>query len=184
MNVAIFASGNGTNFEVLTKHFQNGDIPGKEALLFCDHPDAYVIKRAQRLGVPYETFTVKSCGSKQAYEEKIMAVLKQYDIDFIVLAGYLRIIGPTILDKYEGSIVNLHPAWLPEYPGLHSIERALPITVRKPASRSTTLIQIWMPERLLRSATCRSILMIRSTRWRRGFTKPSMNCIRKPLRKF
>lgn len=70
MNVAIFASGNGTNFEVLTKHFQNGDIPGKEALLFCDHPDAYVIKRAQRLGVPYETFTVKSCGSKQAYEEK------------------------------------------------------------------------------------------------------------------
>ena len=124
MNVAIFASGNGTNFEVLTKHFQNGDIPGKEALLFCDHPDAYVIKRAQRLGVPYETFTVKSCGSKQAYEEKIMAVLKRYDIDFIVLAGYLRIIGPTILDKYEGSIVNLHPAWLPEYPGLHSIERA------------------------------------------------------------
>ena len=67
---------------------------------------------------------MKSCGSKQAYEEKIMTVLEKYDIDFIVLAGYLRIIGPTILDKYEGSIVNLHPAWLPEYPGLHSIERA------------------------------------------------------------
>ena len=176
MNVAIFASGNGTNFEVLTKHFQNGDIPGKEALLFCDHPDAYVIKRAQRLGVSYETFTVKSCGSKQAYEEKIMAVLRQYDIDFIVLAGYLRIIGPTILDKYEGSIVNIRACI--------RLSGPLPITVRKPASRSTTLIQIWMPERLLRSATCQSILMIRSTRWRRGFMKPSMNCIQKPLRRF
>lgn len=124
MKVAILASGNGTNFEVLTKHFQNGDLPGEEVLLFCDHPDAMVINRARRLGVPYETFTVKSCGTKEAYEQKLLDLLKVKQVDFIILAGYLRIIGPTILTEYEGSIVNLHPAWLPEYPGLHSIERA------------------------------------------------------------
>lgn len=53
-----------------------------------------------------------------------MGVLKKYQIDFIALAGYLRVIGPTILDHYAHRIINLHPAWLPEYPGLHSIERA------------------------------------------------------------
>lgn len=124
MRVAILASGNGTNFEALTNHFQSGDIPGELALMFCNHPDAPVIKRAQRLNVPYETFTVKSCGSKEAYEEKLLAVLKKYRIDFIALAGYLRVVGPTILNAYPHSIINLHPALLPKYKGLNSIQRA------------------------------------------------------------
>ncbi|MBD5806069.1 phosphoribosylglycinamide formyltransferase [Lactobacillus sp. 0.1XD8-4] len=124
MRVAVFASGNGTNFEVLANHFKNKDIPGELVLLFCNHPDAYVVKRAKRLRIPVEVFTVKSCGSKQQYEEKLLGLLQKYQIDFIALAGYLRVVGPTILDHYAHRIINLHPAWLPEYPGLHSIERA------------------------------------------------------------
>lgn len=124
MRVAIFASGNGTNFEELAQHFQAGDLPGDLVLLFCNHPDAPVMDRAKRLGVPAESFTVKSCGGKENYEEKVLALLKKYRIDFIALAGYLRVVGPTILNEYDHRIVNLHPAWLPEYPGLHSIERA------------------------------------------------------------
>lgn len=124
MRTAILASGNGTNFEVLAKHFQEGDLPGELALLFCNHPDAPVMDRAKRLDVPAVSFTVKSCGGKAAYEEKLLAVLQEYQIDFIALAGYLRVVGPTILDHYDHRIINLHPAWLPEYPGLHSIERA------------------------------------------------------------
>lgn len=125
MRVAILASGNGTNFEVLAHHFANGDIPGELALLFCNHPTAPVMERAHRLGIPAESFTVKSCGGKEPYENKLLAVLQKYRIDFIALAGYLRVVGPTILSHYDHRIVNLHPAWLPEYPGLHSIERAL-----------------------------------------------------------
>ena len=123
MRVAILASGNGTNFEALAQHFKNNDLPGELALLFCNHPDAPVMKRAARLRIPAESFTVKSCGGKQEYEEKLLGVLKKYQIDFIALAGYLRVIGPTILDHYAHRIINLHPAWLPEYPGLHSIEK-------------------------------------------------------------
>ncbi|AYE61203.1 phosphoribosylaminoimidazolecarboxamide formyltransferase [Lactobacillus helveticus] len=124
MKIAILASGNGTNFEVLTKKFQAGEIPGTEALMFCNHPNAPVIKRAQRLGIPYETFSVKECGSKQAYEYRLLKVLKEYKIDFIILSGYLRVVGSTILNEYPDSIVNLHPALLPKYPGLNSIARA------------------------------------------------------------
>lgn len=124
MNIAVLASGNGTNFEVLAKHFHNGDLPGELALLFCNHPDAPVIKRAKRLGIPAVSFSVKDSGGKVAYEERLLGVLRKYQIDFIALAGYLRVVGPTILNHYDHRIVNLHPAWLPEYPGLHSIERA------------------------------------------------------------
>ena len=67
---------------------------------------------------------MKSCGGKEEYEKQLLQLLKKDQIDFIALAGYLRVVGPTILDQYDHRIVNLHPAWLPEYPGLHSIERA------------------------------------------------------------
>ena len=60
MRVAIFASGNGSNFEVLAQKFQQGQMAGELVLLFCDHPDAYVVKRAEKFQVPVETFTVKA----------------------------------------------------------------------------------------------------------------------------
>lgn len=124
MRVAIFASGNGSNFEALAQAFADQKIPGELTLLFCDHPDAYVLQRAQKFNVKTVSFTVKQCQTKALYEQKILALLQQEKIDFIALAGYMRVIGPEILAQYEGRIVNIHPAYLPEYPGLHSIERA------------------------------------------------------------
>lgn len=124
MKVAIFASGTGTNFWVLAQAFNQGKIPGKLALLVCDHPDAPVIAKACQLGVKTFCLTVKQAGSKRAFEEQIAQKLHQEQIDFIALAGYMRVVGSPILDDYEGKIINLHPAYLPEYQGLHAIERA------------------------------------------------------------
>lgn len=124
MKIAILASGNGTNFQALAEKFQSGEIPGELSLLFCDHPDAYVVERAKKLKVPYESFTVKECGGKKPYEERLLDLLNANQIDFLILAGYMRVIGAEIIKTFENSIINLHPAYLPEYPGLHSIERA------------------------------------------------------------
>ena len=124
MRVAVLASGNGTNFQIIAEHYQNHDLPGELALLFCNHPTAPVMQRAAKLNVPAEAFTVKECGSKEAYEARLLKLLQDYQIDFIALAGYLRVVGPTILAAFPNRIINLHPALLPKYPGLHSIERA------------------------------------------------------------
>lgn len=124
MRVAILASGNGTNFEALAKQFASGEIPGRLVLLFCNHPAAPVMQRANRLHVPALAFTVKECGGKEAYEKRLLACLRKYQVDFVILAGYLRVVGPEILSAYPQSIVNLHPALLPHYKGLHAIERA------------------------------------------------------------
>lgn len=124
MRVAVLASGNGTNFQVIAEHYQNHDLPGELALLFCNHPTAPVMQRAEKFNVPAEAFTVKDCGSKEAYEARLLKLLQAYRIDFIALAGYLRVVGSTILAAFPNRIINLHPALLPKYPGLHSIERA------------------------------------------------------------
>ena len=80
--------------------------------------------RAEKLGIQSHTFALKEFEDKAAYETELLNLLAQYDIDLIVLAGYMKIVSPTLLQAYEGRIINIHPAYLPEFPGAHGIEDA------------------------------------------------------------
>lgn len=115
--IAVLASGNGSNFQVIAEQF-------KVTLLFSDHSDAYVLERAQNLQVPSYSFELKEFEDKVAYETEIVKLLDHYNIDLVCLAGYMKIVGPTFLKAYEGRIINIHPAFLPEFPGAHGIEDA------------------------------------------------------------
>lgn len=115
--IAVLASGNGSNFQVIAEQF-------KVTLLFSDHRDAYVLERAQNLQVPSYSFELKEFEDKVAYETEIVKLLDHYNIDLVCLAGYMKIVGPTFLKAYEGRIINIHPAFLPEFPGAHGIEDA------------------------------------------------------------
>lgn len=115
--IAVFASGNGSNFQVIAEQFP-------VEFVFSDHRDSYVLERAEKLGVTAHTFELKEFDNKAAYEEAIVALLKKYDIDLVCLAGYMKIVGPTLLAAYEGRIINIHPAYLPEFPGAHGIDDA------------------------------------------------------------
>ncbi|MGT2712221.1 phosphoribosylglycinamide formyltransferase [Streptococcus oriscaviae] len=115
--IAVFASGNGSNFQVIAEQFQ-------VELVFSDHRDAYVLERAQNLAVPSFAFELKEFADKVAYEQAIVTLLQERAIDLVVLAGYMKIVGPTLLSAYEGRIINIHPAYLPEFPGAHGIQDA------------------------------------------------------------
>ena len=119
--IAIFASGSGTNFEALVNEkYRNGEI----VLLVCDKPEAFVIERAKKHNIPYAIFELKKLGSKVAYEEAIVKKLKEEKIDLVLLAGYMKIVDETLLNAYEGKIVNIHPALLPSFKGAHGIADA------------------------------------------------------------
>lgn len=118
MKLAVFASGSGTNFENLV---QNG-IP--VTFLLTDKSDIKALERAAYLGIKSYTYELKAFESKTAYETAILDLLTEYEIDLIALAGYMKIIGPTLLNAYEGRIINIHPAYLPEFPGAHGIADA------------------------------------------------------------
>lgn len=115
--IAVFASGNGSNFQVLAEQFP-------VEFVFSDHRDAYVLERAERLGVLSYAFELKEFDSKADYEAAIVELLEEHEIDLVVLAGYMKIVGSTLLSAYEGRIINIHPAYLPEFPGAHGIEDA------------------------------------------------------------
>lgn len=120
-NIAVFASGNGSNFEAIAKACQDGIIKANLVLLFSDKKNAYVLERAKKYNITSKVITLKSCENKEEYENKILAVLKPLNIDYIFLAGYMKICDSTLLNAYPNRIINIHPALLPAFKGAHAI---------------------------------------------------------------
>lgn len=111
-SLAVFASGSGTNAENLINYFGNSE-QAQVSLILCNNPEAFVIKRAKKNKVPVVVFN-----RSQFYKtDEVLKVLTDYRIDVIVLAGFLWLVPGNILDKYPGSIINIHPALLPNYGG-------------------------------------------------------------------
>lgn len=110
-NIAIFASGSGSNAENIV-HFFNGSPSVRVALILCNNPSAGVIERAERLNVPCVIFN-----RTELNDGTVADTLKKYGIDFIVLAGFLWLVPKEIITRYDKKIVNIHPALLPKYGG-------------------------------------------------------------------
>lgn len=119
--LAIFASGSGSNFEAIVKACENKTIDASVEILICDKKNAYVLERAKNHNINTFVFTAKDYPSKEAYEAEIVDVLNDLEIDFVCLAGYMKIIGTVLLSSYEGKIINIHPALLPSFKGAHGI---------------------------------------------------------------
>ncbi|MEH7251683.1 phosphoribosylglycinamide formyltransferase [Neobacillus niacini] len=123
--MAVFASGNGSNFQAIIDVVKAGDLDADIALLVCDKPGAFAIERANTAHIPTFTFNPKDYSSKEAFEKVITEKLSSYGVEFIALAGYMRLLGPTLLGKFSGRIVNIHPSLLPAFPGKDAIGQAL-----------------------------------------------------------
>ena len=128
--IAIFASGSGSNFEAIAKACQNGRINAEVALCVCDHPGAYVTERAKKMDIPVLELRAKSYATKADYENVILSELKKLNVEFICLAGYMRIVGDVLLKNYENKIINIHPSLLPSFPGVDAIGQALKYGVK------------------------------------------------------
>lgn len=123
-NIAIFASGSGSNFQAIADAIQNEKLEASIALLVCDNSQAFVIERAKKLQIETLVFNPKSFSSKVDFESMIAQKLIDLNVQLIVLAGYMRIIGETLLKQFPNRIVNIHPALLPSFPGAHGIRDA------------------------------------------------------------
>lgn len=128
--IAIFASGSGSNFQAIIDAIQSGQLTAEVSMLVCDHPGAFVVERAERNSIQTFTFLAKNYSNKVDYEDAILKELKDRKVEFIVLAGYMRLIGPTLLREFEGRIVNIHPSLLPAFPGKDAIGQAIAAKVK------------------------------------------------------
>ncbi|MEC3885188.1 phosphoribosylglycinamide formyltransferase [Halobacillus sp. HZG1] len=125
INIAVFASGTGSNFDAIVSKVESGELEANIALLVCDRIGAPVIEKAQKHEIDTVVYRAKSFSDKAAYEQAVLEDCRQRGIEFIVLAGYMRLIGPTLLKPYERRIVNIHPSLLPAFPGKDAIGQAL-----------------------------------------------------------
>lgn len=128
--LAVFASGSGTNFEAIAQACAEGRIRAEVVLMVCDVPDAAVIARADRFGVEKLVFSPKTFSCKAEFEKLIADRMDALGVDLVCLAGYMRIIGETLLSRYEGRIINIHPSLLPAFKGAHAVEQAVEYGVK------------------------------------------------------
>lgn len=128
--IGIFASGRGSNAEALYQSMLDGTIDGDLKLILTDHKEAGIVDKARTWGIPLLIIERADYPSKEAFEEAQVQALAPYDLDVLVLAGYMRLLGPTLIDAYEGRIFNIHPALLPSFPGLHAQGQAVAAGVK------------------------------------------------------
>ncbi|HQJ16297.1 MAG TPA: phosphoribosylglycinamide formyltransferase, partial [Candidatus Omnitrophota bacterium] len=130
MNIAVFASGTGSNFAAIASAVSCNQIPAKLTLLVCDNPRAKVIGKARKAGV--EVFLIErgAFARRQDFEKAIIAKLKQAGIELVVLAGFMRILSPEFVRDFKNRVINIHPSLLPAFKGSHGIKDAFDYGVK------------------------------------------------------
>lgn len=129
-HLAVFASGEGSNFEAIVTACERGEIDARVAVMICDKPGASVIARAERHGIKSFVFSARDYASKADYEREIVALLDEAKVDLVCLAGYMRIVGDVLLGAYGGRIINIHPSLLPAFRGARAVEQAIEYGVK------------------------------------------------------
>ena len=123
--IVVVASGRGSNFQAVIESLQRGWIAGSCVALVTDNPKAYAIERAQAAGIPVVIVDFGRFASRELYEQALLIALREIRPDLVVLAGYMRILGSAIVREYAGKMINIHPALLPSFTGLHAQRQAL-----------------------------------------------------------
>jgi phosphoribosylglycinamide formyltransferase-1 len=124
VNIAIFASGRGTNFSAIVRAKKSGRIPADISLLVCDNPKAPVIGKARRAGVGVFLIKQEDFANKRDFEDRIIQRLEEKTIELIVLAGFMRMLSLEFVQRFKFKILNIHPALLPSFKGTQGIEDA------------------------------------------------------------
>ncbi len=130
LNIAVFASGRGTNFQSIIDAVKTGDIEAEIKILISDNQDAGALKRAEREDIENIFINPSHFESKEDYEEELINILEGVNTDLVVLAGYMRILSPFFVSKFKNKIVNIHPSLLPAFKGLEAQKQAVEYGVK------------------------------------------------------
>lgn len=130
MKFAVFASGQGSNLQAIIEAVKNGEIQAELALVFSDKRSAKALERAQEAGLKTLCLEFKKYATRQSFERDILIHLKEEAIDFIVLAGYMKLFTPFFIKAYPKKMLNIHPSLLPSFKGIEGIKDAFTYGVK------------------------------------------------------
>ena len=125
LSLAILLSGNGTNFQAIVDSIDNGQLKAVIKVVISNNKDAFGLKRARNHNIKNLCIDHKDFADRESYDQKLMETIEQENVDFIVLAGFMRILGSDFVKNFPKKIINLHPSLLPNYPGLNTHKKVL-----------------------------------------------------------
>lgn len=125
LKIGVLASGNGSNLQSIVDSIQTGNLPVAVACVICNNADAFALERAEKHGIPAIHLDHRAFAGREAYDTALVKTLKEHGAELVVLAGFMRIITPVLIDAFPMRIMNIHPALLPAFPGLHAQKQAL-----------------------------------------------------------
>lgn len=128
--IAVLASGQGTNLEAILKAAAGGEISGRVVLVISDRKKAKALERARRRGIEALYLDPRLFGEREAYDRALLEPLQQAGIELVVLAGFMRLLSPVLIEAFPHGIMNIHPALLPAFPGTSGVEDALAYGVK------------------------------------------------------
>lgn len=124
LNIGVLVSGSGTNLQAILDEVATGGLPVRVSLVVSSRPDAYGIKRAEEAGIPTLVMNREKYADREAADQEIVDALKAAGAEYVVMAGYMRMVTPVMLNAFPDRVINLHPALLPSFKGAHAIEDA------------------------------------------------------------
>ena len=128
--IGVLISGSGTNLQAIIDAIEAGKLDAKIEVVVSNKANAFGIERARRHGIPTEVLDHRSFSSREAYDEAVVAILRQRRVALVVLAGFMRLLSPGFIRAFANRIMNIHPALLPAFPGLNVQQRAVEHGVR------------------------------------------------------
>jgi phosphoribosylglycinamide formyltransferase-1 len=128
--LGVLVSGNGSNLQAILDATRSGRLDASVRVVVSNQPQAYALTRARDAGVPAVVIPHREFSSREAFDEAVIDTLKREGVDWVVLAGFMRLLTPAFLAAFPGHVLNIHPALLPAFPGTHAIRDALAHGVR------------------------------------------------------
>ena len=125
LKLGIMASGAGSNFEAIAHAIDQTHLNAHIEVLIYNNPTAGVATRAQQRNIPAVLLNHREFDSREALDQAIVATLKQHQVDWVIMAGWMRCVTQVLLEAFSDHVLNIHPSLLPSFPGLHAVEQAL-----------------------------------------------------------
>ncbi len=125
IRLGILASGNGSNFEYIIKAIKNNQLNAEIAILIVNNPDCLAINKAIKYNINYVIINHRVCGSRLEHDNLVMNKLEELSVELVVMAGWMRIVGERLINRFKNRLINIHPSLLPSFKGIDAIQQAI-----------------------------------------------------------
>ncbi len=128
--LGVLISGSGTNLQAIIDNIETGFIPAEISVVISNNPDAYGLKRAQKKNILTEVINHRDFSSREEFEKKLIEILNDFNVDYVILAGFMRVLTKYFINNFKNRILNIHPALLPSFPGVDAQKQAFDYGVK------------------------------------------------------